>query len=59
MRHSIEHGKTRQRWCVDHPIDPRSLSAAYLEEIEVTSPKEEQQGETSSEPQKMTCLPEM
>ncbi len=55
----MEHGKVRQRWCVDHPIDPRSVSAAYLEEVEVSPPQEELQGETSHEPQKMACLPDL
>ncbi len=59
MRHAIEHGKKRERWCVSHPIDPKSLSAAYLEETEVMLPEEERQDEISPAPQKMACLPEL
>ncbi len=59
MRHTLEHERKRPRWCVDHLIDPRSLSAAYLEEMEVIPPREEGQGEMPPEPRKMACLLEM
>ncbi len=59
MRHSIEKEHKRQRWCLSHPVDPRSLSAAFLEETEVVPPRDEWKGETPPEPQKMACLPDL
>ncbi len=59
MRNGIEKGKKHRMWCLPNEVDPRSVTAAFVEEVEVVPPREEWQKDTPPEPVKMSCLTEL